>query len=155
MLTQQAAVVRSLGQVMEPEPKPEPEPEPEPESESEQAVEMFRLELQSLSLMALSTRALGDESLEESAVEEAMETDSPKSALIELLMASRSASTKLATERAIVAFRQELKAMTLLALQRRALAGCVAKERVEVAMNSERPKVALVELLLAEMPPRG
>ena len=95
--------------------------------------------------MALHRRA-GAEGVDAAELDAAMETASPKAALIDLLVAASSSKDQ---ERD-VAMRRELAEMKLMTLHQRALGDGIAEEKVEVAMESDSPKVGLAELIMQE-----
>ena len=102
-------------------------------------------QLGALRLMALHRRA-GAEGVDAAELDAAMETASPKAALIDLLVAASSSKDQ---ERD-VAMRRELAEMKLMTLHQRALGDGIAEEKVEVAMESDSPKVGLAELIMQE-----
>eukprot|EP01046_Picozoa_sp_COSAG06_P014490 COSAG06_NODE_900_length_11658_cov_9.850852_4_plen_1819_part_00 len=105
----------------------------------------LREELGALRLMALHRRA-GAEGVDAAELDAAMETASPKAALIDLLVAASSSKDQ---ERD-AALRRELAEMKLMTLHQRALGDGIAEEKVEVAMESDSPKVGLAELIMQE-----
>ena len=105
----------------------------------------LREELGALRLMALHRRA-GAEGVDAAELDAAMETASPKAALIDLIVAASSSKDQ---ERD-AAMRRELAEMKLMTLHQRALDDGIAEEKVEVAMESDSPKVRLTELIMQE-----
>jgi hypothetical protein len=101
-------------------------------------------ELRGMKLMALRTRAV-EATIADALVDDAMEGDAPKSALISLL-------TKHATARRgrdeSARLRSELAGLKLVELRQRALAEGVGGAEVEDALESDRPKAAVIELLV-------
>lgn len=123
-------------------------------SDSDEVV--MRLELQKLRLTALQKRASA-EGVGEEQLLAAVDSDQPKEALIELLMA-RCRATAQAQRQPRAQLQEELHAMKLSALQKRALAQSINAEQVNAAMDSDEPKVALARLIMAmpqPTPPEG
>ena len=80
-------------------------------------------------------------------IEAAMESDNAKAALVELLLRQH-AYVATAEDAAQQVLRDQLNALGLLALQKRAASAGIAEEDVEDAMDGDDPKSALVELIV-------
>ena len=87
-------------------------------------------------------------------VEDAMESDTPKLAMIEMILERHIARPETTTKDRLVELRGSLSSMRLLALQKRATEEGVALELVEDAFESESPKLAMVELIVASVSQR-
>ena len=88
------------------------------------------------------------EGADEGAVTLAVDSDDPKSALIELLL-ERHASVVKADSARIANLRQELSSLTLTALQKRVAAAGFSEEQLESAVDSDEPKDSLIGLLVS------
>ena len=110
------------------------------------------MEYEGLKVMALHARAVA-EGVESAQLEDAMEGERPKAALIALLLAKHTAGTSaiVARRRAELQAkrREELEALKVLELHKRAV-GCegIGTAEVEEAMEADKPRLALVALLL-------
>eukprot|EP01043_Picozoa_sp_COSAG02_P052253 COSAG02_NODE_5599_length_4198_cov_5.262503_2_plen_990_part_01 len=120
----------------------------------------LRSELEALRVKALEQRALA-EGVPADDVEDAHDEDSPKAALIELIV--RAAQSRLPENGEadnspghfdpwLIA---ELEASRVTALQLRALAEGVAADAIEDALDEHNPKAALIGLIVATVQQRG
>ena len=104
-----------------------------------------RAEYKGLKTMALYARAIAA-GVDAAKAEDAMEHTNPKDALIALLLETHAADAGAdAASR-----RQELEGLRVMELHRRALESG-GRAEVEAAMESDTPKVALIELLVARV----
>jgi hypothetical protein len=110
----------------------------------------LRQELRSLRLGALSKRAMSG-GVDQDAIEDAMESDTPKAALVDLILAQLPQVDE-ANWQQQQAFREELSGLRLMAISKRAQSEGVDAEAIEDAMESAEPKSALIELILACKP---
>ena len=94
--------------------------------------------------VALRTRA-AEATIADALVDDAMESDAPKSALISLL--TKHATAKRGRDES-ARLRSELAGLKLVELRQRALAEGVGGAEVEDALESDRPKAAVIELLV-------
>jgi hypothetical protein len=104
----------------------------------------MRAEYEGLRMMTLHARAAA-EGVDATAIDDAMEASKPKAALVELLL-THHVAVALADQ---AGHQRELEAFKVTELYRRAMA-CAGIEEVEIetAMETSRPKAALVALLL-------
>ena len=86
--------------------------------------------------------------IDEGQVDDAMDSDEPKAQLIELLV-KRHVSMPGAGNARVAELRRELQELTVSKLVKRATADGVLEKQVEAAVDSDDPKSALVELVLA------
>eukprot|EP01048_Picozoa_sp_COSAG05_P015614 COSAG05_NODE_1900_length_3858_cov_2.298218_1_plen_899_part_10 len=126
-------------------------PPPQPEyvmafSEDDSVTTKLRLELKALRSTALQKRALAA-GIAQEAVEEAVDSENPKVQLIELIVQQNIAKESGEKEQR-EALRQELQGLKPMALQRRAVSEGIAEQQLELAIDSDDPKTALIELLL-------
>jgi aryl carrier-like protein len=121
--------------------------------EEDSGVRELRVELDGLRVMQLHNRAL-EEGVDVDRVEDAMESDTPKLAMIEMILERHIARPETTTKDRLVELRGSLSSMRLLALQKRATEEGVALELVEDAFESESPKLAMVELIVASVSQR-
>eukprot|EP01048_Picozoa_sp_COSAG05_P022491 COSAG05_NODE_4522_length_1480_cov_1.152064_1_plen_419_part_01 len=139
-------------------PPPQPEyvvpyaPAPAPSREpGESATAELRKELMTLRMMVLQQRVAKCDSISASQLDDAMESDAPKFALIELLLEHHRATRPPVvqqTQELQEQLRAELSGLRMLALQDRASQEAIHADLVEDAMDSDRPKDALIALLL-------
>eukprot|EP01048_Picozoa_sp_COSAG05_P005356 COSAG05_NODE_315_length_11604_cov_8.336375_6_plen_1129_part_00 len=115
--------------------------------EEDASVVTLRRELGVLKLFSLQKRAL-KEGISEDKVEEAMDGGEPKAQLIKLLMEHRDCMAAAASVRA-AEMRRNLQRLTLTKLMKRAASQGVAEDQIEAAVESNDPKAALVELIVA------
>ena len=120
------------------------EPEPWIDDGGSEAEASLVAELRGMKLMALRTRAM-EATIADALVDDAMESDAPKSALLSLLM--KHATAKSGRDES-ARLRSELAGLKLLELRQRALAEGVGGAEVEDALESDRPKAAVIELLV-------
>ena len=107
----------------------------------------LRTELGGLRMMALQKRATSA-GVGEDDLESAMESVDPKAALTELLVALH-ASAASAGDVAQQALHDELKALKMMALQKRAASAGVSDSDLEDAMEADDSKAALIALVMA------
>ena len=112
------------------------------------AIAVLRAELESLKLSELSRRAM--ECAEREEVHVAQDSDSPKDRLVDLILAHSAMGSD--GERASAALRAELETLKMSALSKRAVECGAEEEEVHAAQDSDSPKDALVELILAQGP---
>ena len=105
----------------------------------------LREELGSLKVSALEQRALA-EGASADATEDALDDDDPKAALIELVVLCADSSGSSSGEAEL---RRELEGLRLKELRARARSEDVGAEAMTAAMDSDDPKAALVEALVA------
>ena len=110
------------------------------------ATAALREELGGLRLMALQKRALSEGAADKD-IEDAMDSDNAKAALVELLL-QQHVSVATAEDAAQQVLRDQLKALRLMALQKRAASAGIAEEDIEDAIDGDDPKGALVELIV-------
>ena len=103
----------------------------------------LRAELQALKLMALHARA-ASEGIAQAKIDDAMEVPRPKEVLVALLLEQHSAAAAADAARR----RSELESLRLLELHRRAADEGVDTAALEDAMETARPKEAILALLL-------
>jgi hypothetical protein len=112
--------------------------------EEQPPANVLRNEYEGLRMMTLHARAAA-EGVDATAIDDAMEASKPKAALVELLL-THHVAVALADQ---AGHQRELEAFKVTELYRRAMA-CAGIEEVEIetAMETSRPKAALVALLL-------
>jgi hypothetical protein len=103
-------------------------------------------ELAELRLGALQRRAAAD-GLDAGSIEAALDQDNPKGALISLMCEQLGAAAA-EQEREREALRQELRALRLGRLQRRAAAEGVSEQQLEAALDGESPTEDMIELTI-------
>ena len=103
----------------------------------------LRAELQALKLMALHARA-ASEGIAQAKIDDAMEVPRPKEVLVALLLEQHSAAAAADSARR----RSELGGLRLMELHRRAADEGVDTAALEDAMETARPKEAILALLL-------
>ena len=103
--------------------------------------------------MALQSRAL-NEGLDEGQIEAAMEAGDPKAQLVGLIVAKRVCAVN-AESTQVAALREELQGLTLMKLQKRALAEGIGEEALEQACDQIDPKQAVIALLMERVVPEG
>ena len=109
----------------------------------------LREALKGLKVMQLHQRACKDGSgIESYLVDDAMDSDDPKTTLIELIVGQMKAAQDLQV-RELEQRRAELQKMRVMALQQRALDDGVESSLLADAMDSDNPKAALIALIMA------
>ena len=101
--------------------------------------------LSAMRVMALHEMALA-EGVPASVADDAMDDDDPKAALIELVVLCADSSGSSSAEAEL---RRELEGLRLKELRARARSEDVGAEAMTAAMDSDDPKAALVEALVA------
>ena len=95
-----------------------------------------------MKVSALQQRASA-QGADSQAIEEALDDDNPKAALVDLVMACATSGSDADQE-----FRRELEGMRLKELRERARSVDVDGAAMVVAMDSDDPKQALIQLLI-------
>eukprot|EP01046_Picozoa_sp_COSAG06_P059558 COSAG06_NODE_12358_length_1391_cov_1.183437_1_plen_360_part_10 len=108
---------------------------------------VLRAELEGLRLKALRQRAR-DAGVDSDVLEDVTDSDDPKGALIELLIAKIKQEVNVAGRDA--SLRKELQGLRLKELRTRGRDAGISPERLEDATDSDDPKAAVIELLLAQ-----
>ena len=109
------------------------------------ATDTLRAELSALRLKELRKRAR-DSGVDSTLLEDAADSDDPKSAVIELLIADQLSSAGPSE----VDLRAELELLRLKELRGRAKAAGISTDALEDAADSDDPKSAVIELLTAD-----
>jgi hypothetical protein len=113
----------------------------------------LRNELAALKPSALRKRAVED-GVEPTKIQEAKDSDAPKDALIELIIAAAAAAAGPTPEQVrLQALRDELSGLKPSELEERALAAGVDGAKFDDAVDGDTPKETLIELILAVAPP--
>ena len=102
------------------------------------------------SLMELYRRTQS-EGVDATAVDAAMDSDSAKADIVQLLLDSRAALERSQRADELGALRAELSGLRVMALHKRAEAAGVGSALIEDAMDGEAPKADLVALILARL----
>eukprot|EP01046_Picozoa_sp_COSAG06_P022819 COSAG06_NODE_1787_length_8398_cov_5.335944_5_plen_549_part_00 len=124
---------------------PKPAPAAEDRPHFGRATDTLRAELSALRLKELRKRAR-DSGVDSTLLEDAADSDDPKSAVIELLIADQLSSAGPSE----ADLRAELELLRLKELRGRAKAAGISTDALEDAADSDDPKSAVIELLTAD-----
>jgi hypothetical protein len=113
----------------------------------------LREQLLAMKVTALQRRAQS-QGVSADLVEDAMDSDQPKQGMVALLMAHEASAAKGAKLEGAtadeVALREELQAMRVTALQKRAQSQGISEGQIEDAIDSDSPKGNLIELIMKQ-----
>ena len=136
----------AAAQPQDPPATPSPSASPPTSGQHAARKESLRQELQLMKTTQLRKRAIA-ESIDSDVLDDALDSDTPKEALVEVLLRHLLAAESKRVYRRNE-LREEMQAMKTTALRKKAIAEGVDSDTLDDALDSDSPKDALVEVLV-------